>query len=291
MTAAAAAAGRLAAAVALLLLPRPPRAEAPAPVAGATAREALARVLEDDGAGQGPLVLGVGELHQTTATAGIPSSLARFTREIWPLLAARASDLIVETWVTDGACGRAETATVEKVEKTTERPAATESEIVTLLERAKAGGARPHILKVGCQEYRQLSPGAGAGPLDFQRMLALIQRKLAVKLTEVLAARPARDADRLVVVYGGALHNDLHPDPALAPFSYGVPAYRATMARYRELDLYVPEYLERTPAMQQEAWFPVWRGAARPGQLTLIRRSAGSFVLIFPVSAAGHPHL
>jgi hypothetical protein len=274
------AAGGFATATALLLFPRPPAAESPVVMAAPTAGEAIARVLE----APAPIVLGVGELHQTNATAGTLSSLARFTRDLWPLLASRTSDLIVETWVTDGACGRAERATIEKVERTTLRPAATESEIVTLLKRAKASGARPHILTVGCDEYRLLSPGGDARPLDFQRMLALIQRKLAAQITEVLWSRPARDADKLLVVYGGALHNDLHPDPLLASFSYGVPAYGATLARYRELDLYVPEYLERTPAMQKEAWFPLWRSAGQAGRMVLIRRSPASFVLVFPPS-------
>jgi hypothetical protein len=291
------AAGRLAAAVAWLLLPRPPPA-APLSVAlPATMADVIAGVLAPAGTSKPPVVLGVGELHQTADTAGIASSIARFTRELWPLLAgegsssgaasgARVSDLIVETWVTAGACGTAEAATVEDVARTTERPAATENEIVALLARAKGSGARPHILTVTCDEYELLAPRAGAAskarrPVDFERMLALIKRKLEAKVNEVLAARPPGDAEKLVVVYGGALHNDLHPDPALAPFSYGVPAFRATLGRYRELDLYVPEYLERAPAMRGEPWFPLWQQAARPGQIVVIRRSPDSVILVF----------
>ncbi len=228
-----------------------------------------------------PLVLGVGELHQTTDTAGTASSLSRFTRQIWPLLAARVSDLIVETWVTDGACGKAEAATVDNVARTTERPAATENEIVTLLTRAKASGARLHILKVTCAEYRLLSPAAGSKPVDFERMLALIEHKLETKVIDVLASRPPADAGKLVVVYGGALHNDLYPDPALASFSYGRRAYHATAGRYRELDLYVPVYLERNQAMHNEPWFPLWQRAAAPGRIVVIGRSPDSFILVF----------
>ena len=282
------AAGRLAAAVAWLLLPRPPPAAPLGVVLPATMAEAVAGVLTPP---DSPLVLGVGELHQTADTAGIPSSLARFTRDIWPLLAgdgrgARVSDLIVETWVTGGACGTAEAATVEDVGRATLRPAATENEIVALLARAKASGARPHILTVSCDEYELLAPRAATGsgarrPVDFERMLALIKRKLEAKVNEVLVARPPADAAKLIVVYGGALHNDLHPDPALAPFSYGVPAFRETLGRYRELDLYVPEYLERNPAMRDEPWFPLWQRAARPGQIVVIRRSLDSVILVF----------
>ena len=272
------AAARLAAAVASLLFPRPPAAAPLVVSSPATLADALAGVLAPGAQGT-PLVLGVGELHQTAGTAGIASSLSRFTRQLWPLLAARVSDLIVETWVTDGACGKVESATVGEVARTTERPAATEDEIVTLLTRAKASGARPHILKVTCGEYALLSPSAAG--IDFERMLALIERKLEAKVTDVLASRPPADASKLVVVYGGALHNDLHPDPVLAPFSYGVRGFHTTAGRYRELDLYVPAYLERNPAMRGEPWFPLWQRAVAPGRPVLIRRSPDSFIVVF----------
>ena len=281
------AAARLAAAFASLLFPRPPVAGPLAVSTPATLAEAMATVLAPAPLAAptpGPLLLGVGELHQTTGTAGIASSLSRFTQKIWPLLAARVSDLIVETWVTDGACGKAEAATVDDVARTTERPAATENEIVALLTRAKASGARPHILKVSCGEYQLLSPSAAADSrrqIDFERMLALIEHKLEGKVTEILATRSAADADKLIVVYGGALHNDLHPDPVLAPFSYGLRVFHATAGRYRELDLYVPAYLERNAAMHGEPWFAAWERAAAPGHPVLIRRSPDSFILVF----------
>jgi hypothetical protein len=285
------AAGRLAAAFASLLFPRPPAAGPLAVSSPATLDEAIATVLAPAPTAPptltstpGPLVLGVGELHQTAGTAGIASSLSRFTHNVWPLIAARVSDLIVETWVTDGACGKAEAATVGDVARTTERPAATENEIVALLTRAKASGARPHILKVSCDEYQLLAPSGGGGarqPVDFERMLALIERKLEAKVTDVLATRPAADADKLIVVYGGALHNDLHPDPVLAPFSYGLRVFHATAGRYRELDLYVPEYLERNAAMHGEPWYAAWERAAAPGRPVLIRRSPASFIVVF----------
>jgi hypothetical protein len=283
------AAARLGVAFASLLFPRPPAAGKLALSTPATVDDAMAAVLAPapasvSAAAGAPLVLGVGELHQTADTAGIASSLSRFTRQIWPLLAARVSDLIVETWVTDGACGKAEAATVGDVARTTERPAATENEIVALLTRAKASGARAHILKVSCAEYRLLAPAAAGGerrPVDFEHMLALVEHKLEGTLTEVLATRPAGDAGKLIVVYGGALHNDLHPDPVLARFSYGLRAFHATAGRYRELDLYVPAYLERNPAMRGEPWFALWQRAAAPGRPVLIRRSPDSFIVVF----------
>ena len=110
---------------------------------------------------------------------------------------------------------------------------------------------------------------------------SLIEHKLEAKVNAVLASRPAADAGKLTVVYGGALHNDLHPDPALAPFSYGARAFHATAGRYRELDLYVPAYVERKPAMRGEPWFPLWQRALAPGRPVLIRRSPDSFIVVF----------
>jgi hypothetical protein len=187
---------RLAAAVATLLIPGPPAPEAPVAQRYSTIGDALAAVIPP---GAGTVVLGVGELHQTTDTAALPSSLSRFTGEILPMIAGRTSDLIVETWITDGACGPAEAATIAGVATTTERPAATESEIVTLLRRAKDAGVRPHVLHVGCADYQLLSPPSSSTPsssskrgatVDFQRMLTLIERQLRATITKVLAARP-----------------------------------------------------------------------------------------------------
>ena len=68
------AAGRLAAAFASLLFPRPPAAGPLAVSTPATVDEAIATVLAPAPTATpmpGPLVLGVGELHQTAGTAGL----------------------------------------------------------------------------------------------------------------------------------------------------------------------------------------------------------------------------
>ena len=101
-------------------------------------------------------VVAFGELHQTVKTAGVRSSLARFTDEILPAIAPRASHLIVETWVSRGACGETEKQVTKDVARTTERPAETENEIVRLLRRAKELGVAPHVLDVDCHEYQSL---------------------------------------------------------------------------------------------------------------------------------------
>src|SRR5438477_3029614 len=73
-----------------------------------------------------PRVIGFGEYHEIEgATAGgrkIRSAIKRFTDELLDGLAPLASDLILETWVTEGRCGKKEKEVVQKVEKDTKRP-------------------------------------------------------------------------------------------------------------------------------------------------------------------------
>jgi hypothetical protein len=99
-----------------------------------------------------PRVVAFGELHQTSATLGVPSSLQHFTGELLTVLAPRASDLVVETWVAQGKCGKVEKAVVADVARTTERPAQTEDQVLTLIQRARAAGVKPHILGISCRE-------------------------------------------------------------------------------------------------------------------------------------------
>jgi len=46
---------------------------------------------------ENPHILGIGELHSTTATANVPATLAVFTNELFPLLAPHLTDLVLET--------------------------------------------------------------------------------------------------------------------------------------------------------------------------------------------------
>ena len=148
-----------------------PAADAPRAVKVASPRAAIATLLPDAGG-----VIAFGELHQTRTTAKVRSSLARFTDEILPAVAPYASHLIVETWITRGTCGEEEKHVTEEVARTTERPVETESEIMKLLRRAKELGVAPHVLDVGCDEYKVLA-GAG-GAVDYDKLLTITNQHL-----------------------------------------------------------------------------------------------------------------
>jgi len=223
-----------------------------------------------------PRVVAFGEYHQQKKTAKIPSALAHFTREILPVLAAAgATDLVVESWITTGSCGEVERKAVAQVDKTTERPAHTENEVVTLLRRAKQAGLQPRILQVACKDYQAMWAG---GRLDFDRLLRLTREQLEIQIRAALQ----RSGSRLVVSYGGALHNDLHPAVALAPYAFGEAIAHAVDDRYLEIDLYVPEYIEQDPAIRREPWYEKYRAAYRPKRAVLVARGPASYALVFP---------
>jgi len=274
----------------------------------ATAAEAVTAVLAE---GEGPpAIVAFGEYHQTLATAKIPSALHRFTVDIFPALKVRMSHLVVETWMTDGRCGEAERAVTADVEKTTERPAATENEIETLLRAAVAAQVTPRILSVSCADYEAMRGAAG---VDYDKTLRLTARALQLAILRALG--DARRAGRagataagtatatagaaaatvvaprgFVAVYGGALHNDVAPAAELAPYSFAPAVGAAVLGRYVEVDLVVPEYVRASAAVRAQPWWRAYTRAHAPrGATVLVRQSARSYVVVFPAASSRPP--
>jgi len=231
-------------------------------------------------------VVGFGEWHQTRETIAIPSTLHRFNDELLPALAARLSHLIVETWMTTGQCGEAETKVTAELARTMDRPAQTESDIEVALRRAHASGVAPRILTMSCADYGAMR-GSGSA-VDFDRTLRLTGRALGNTINVALrqrAAEPQPVARPTLAVYGGAIHNDLYPLPELAPYSY-VPAIALAVAgRYVEIDLVVPEYAASTRLLRLQDWWPTYLRVRRPGTAVRLRRGPNSFVVVFPAQA------
>jgi hypothetical protein len=226
-----------------------------------------------------PRVIAFGEYHESKGGAKARSAIARFTTELLAEVAPRASDLIVETWVAAGNCGKAETQAVAKVEEHIQRPETTESEVVTLLKRGKTLGLAPHILTVTCDEYKSIQPDGG--DIDYIKMLSIITVGLKRQIDAALKKSPPEKA---VLVYGGALHNDLHPRAELRDFTFGPEVRDEVGGRYLEVDLYVPEFIETDKEIVKEPWYPIYKKRAKPGKPTLVKRGAGSYIVVFPRS-------
>ncbi len=220
-----------------------------------------------------PRVVGVGEVHATTDGPQVPTTISRFTQEILPLLAPSTTDLVIETWRLDSACGPQAEQVVVQVEVDTKRPEETKSEIVVLAERALALGVRPHDLVLTCAEYAPLSEDSGE--IDYDALLTLLTTKL-----DDYVQRGLESSDARVVLYGGAMHNDLHPREGMESWSYGVAAAEKGGAQYVELDLYQPELLLGKDALVEPEWAPLLERAVGPDRAVLYERGPGSFVVL-----------
>ncbi|HEY3450079.1 MAG TPA: hypothetical protein VGK67_27245 [Myxococcales bacterium] len=268
---------------------------APAPAAGAapaldcgdfTCRhfdkpaKAFAAVMESK-----PLVLGLGEYHEIEGGPKVKSAIKRFTESMLPLLKGKASDLIAETWITNGNCGKAEVEAKEQIEKESERPATTEDEVVTMLKKGSSLDIAPHILTLECEDYEDLLDDKRE--IDNVKLLEMVTRLLREK-AETLSEKQGKDG-KAVVIYGGALHNDLSPSEELASFSFGPELKKSTGGRYVQLGLYVPELIERDEETKQAAWYPFFLKHVSTTKTLLITLAPDAHLLIFPRSAQAKP--
>lgn len=226
-----------------------------------------------------PRIVGVGEVHATTDGPAVPSTLSRFTDRVLPVLAPTTTDLVIETWRLESACGETAAAVVTSVETDTKRPETTKSEIELLAERAVALGVRPHDLPITCDEYPALM--GEDGQVDYDRLLVLLTGKLGD-----FAARGLDTPDARLVLYGGAMHNDLFPREGLEKYSYG-PAIQAKGGEgYVEVDLYQPELLRGNEVLLEASWAPLLDGVTGPGKAVLFERGPGSFVVFMEEAEA-----
>lgn len=246
----------------------PPPAALPPHSVHPTARAALEAML----AKSSPVVLGVGEVHVVVGGPPVRSALARFTDDI-DVLKGRATDLVVETWVTDGRCGEEEKKATAAVRADTQRPPEVENELTRLLKRGQELKLRPHVLRMTCDHYKHLRPDGGA--VDYDRLLTLIGGELLKTSRKAVGTGKGK----LAVVYGGALHNDRAPNEGVAAYSYGVELAKELGRGYVELDLYVPELIAGDEVLQAEPWYRLTEKAGA-GQVVLVERGEDSYILL-----------
>lgn len=242
-----------------------------------TARAAFEAVVE-----RSPQVLGIGEYHEVEGAPKVASAIKRFTRDLLPALRGKATSLVVETWMVDSRCGAPAQQAVAEVKKVTRRPDSTEDEVTTLLGAAHDLSIAPHILQLACPEYQSLLDSKGE--LDPEKTLALVTSKMHSKADDLLD--DAEDADGgpqgALVLYGGALHNDLYPAEDMKEYSFGPPLAERTHGHYIELDLCVPEYVADDADLKAQPWFEGAMKLAAKGRAVLVRSRPDSYVLLFP---------
>jgi hypothetical protein len=229
---------------------------------------AVTAILDEAGPAK---VYAVGEYHPTRVATGARSPLSRFTGEIMDLLVPRSRHLVVETWLNDD-CDAAGRAVRREVQATTGRPPTMGTDIEALVMKSRKKKLETHGLPITCIEHGSLLDPTGR--VDFLRLLELITEKLG-------SAARALVSDRAVIVYGGALHNDLYPRWPLADLSYARGLQKDLGGGVIELDLVVPEVVAPMLMVRLEDWFPLI-GRSAPDRVIVWQRGPESYVLILP---------
>jgi hypothetical protein len=230
--------------------------------------------------GSGPLVLAIGEVHAPRG-ATVPSAARRFTDTLLPLLAGRASDLLLELMMPPGSCVDASAEARAKQSVVTSRQADTnQGEYVEMGERARSLGIVPDMLRPTCGHLAMMRGDPGDA---VDAALVTIARLTASQAERLVLRNAGSDADsgKIVVVYGGALHNDLDPPPAKARYSYAPELDAFTHGRVVAVDLVVPEFMGDDEIWRALPWTAAYDVERLGAKTTLFRTGDRSYVLVF----------
>jgi hypothetical protein len=229
-----------------------------------------------------PRVLAVGEAHAQRGAPDVPTATERFRTQLLPSLSARASDIVVELWGPAVGCKQAVAQVAQQQKAVTQtQKKKIPGEFTRLATEARKLGITPHHLKPSCDDYAGI---AGAGDGDIDAMLTLVARLTDRDIKRLLESHSEADATntRLVIAYGGALHNDVSPRSGSQEWSFGPSLAKHTAGEYVALDLIVPEYIVDAPPWQALPWVAHFDAAAHRSKTTLFNPEPGSYVLVFP---------
>jgi hypothetical protein len=232
-----------------------------------------------------PLVLAIGEAHAPHG-ATAPSSAKHFADELLPTVADRSSDLLVELMTPPKGCMDAAEEVRKKQAPATSRQAETnQNEYVAMGERARALGIVPDMLRPSCADMnavRLAGDDAIGASLD---MIARLTRAQAKRMVD-RDARSDADAGKMIVLYGGMLHNDLSPAPEMVRYSYGPDLDAYVGGRFVAVDLVVPEFIGDDATWTSLPWRAHYDKERLGAKSTLYRIGEKSYVLVFPLARA-----
>jgi hypothetical protein len=237
----------------------------------ADTRSAIAQILAEN---PRPRVYAIGEYHQTRNAIAATSPLTRFTSEIISMLEPFAAHLVVEAWL-DASCW-SPVNTNKAVLAGTQRPGSTQMDVMRLVKRSQAMHLQTHTLPMTCIEYDAMVDASGH--VDFLLLLQLVTGKLTETTRALLAG------DGSVIVYGGALHNDLYPRWPLEELSYAKTLSTELGGKVLEIDLVVPEVVADMQMIRSEPWFPLL-GRASPKRVVVWQRGPASYLVILPAQS------
>ncbi|MCU0690383.1 MAG: hypothetical protein MUF54_03190 [Polyangiaceae bacterium] len=231
-----------------------------------------------------PRVLAVGEAHAQKGKQNVTSSAKRFTDTLLPLLAGHASDLVVELMLPNPQCKKKTEKVRQKHQPVTSQQApSSQNEYVSMGERARGLGIVPDLLRPSCADLDAIDKAGDEAIGRTLETIARLTRQQVEKLLARIANTPA-DRGKMVVTYGGVLHNDLAPATERAAWSFGPQLSRATDGHYVEVDLFVPEFIENNETWRKLAWFPHYERDKLGDKTTLFKLGPQRYAIILPAT-------
>jgi hypothetical protein len=240
------------------------------------AEDAIAYVMRETT----PLVLAVGEIHAQKGAA-IKASPTQLFSMLLPLFCGNTRHIVIELWTPRNDCGDKRVEAVRQAQKpVVEAQAATnQNDFLELGNVAKKNRIQPHALTPTCDDFQSI---LAANDQDIERMLVLTATRTADLTEELLNRTGTKQSSPTVILYGGAMHNDVNPAEGREAFSYGPRLEASTRHRLTELDIVLREQVKDTASYQRLPWYPHFRKATLDKQYLLYRLGTKSFTLIYP---------
>lgn len=231
-----------------------------------------------------PIVIGIGEAHALAGTEGVRPTARRFAEEVLPVFEDRASHLIVELWSPNPKCARTTERVAEAQKPVTQgQSRSMQNDYVALGHAARSLGVEPFLLSPTCDELLAI---AAAGDDAVPAMLRTVAQVTDRMLRAALVKNGKAGRRRMVLAYGGAMHNDLGEGAARDGFSFGPSLEQFTAGRYVELDLIVREFIKDNAAWRALPWYGSFDPREHPDAVVLLRIAPQRYVLFFPRSDA-----
>jgi hypothetical protein len=230
-----------------------------------------------------PRVLAIGEAHAQKGTETIATATRRFTETLLPLLPETKSDLVIELLDPPRGCKKAVAEVKEKVEQPVTQPQSqgNQNEFLALGGKAKDLEVRPHVLAPSCEQFAKIADAGADGVVPMMELIANLSGALAMRILE---RNDKSSVDKGVILYGGAMHNDLVPREGRESFSYGPRLSTEVKGSYVELDLIVPEYIKDNDTWRSLSWYAHYDKSKLGDKVTLFEVSPKSYVLVFAVT-------
>jgi hypothetical protein len=120
-------------------------------------------------------------------------------------------------------------------------------------------------------------------------MLTMLTTHMRDEATKLYKETQSKWPDKMILTYGGAMHNDLVPRKGREQWSFAKALDDLSGHKYIELDLIVPEFVSKTDAWKSMPWYDAFTKVAACDESGSTRRktlvyttSPRAYALVFP---------